>query len=49
MAIWGKVFERVIFNLLYEYLEEHKLLSAGKSDFWVNDFCVNQLLPIVPK
>ena len=28
LQICGKVFERLFFNSLYEYLEEHKLLSG---------------------
>ena len=43
----GKVFERLVFNSVYEYLEEHKLLSADQSGFRANDSCVNQLLSIV--
>ena len=42
-----KVFERLIFNFVYEYLEEWKLLSADQSGFQANDSCVNQLLSIV--
>ena len=47
MPIWGKIFERLIFNSLFEYLEEHNLLSAHQSGFRANDSCVNQLLSIV--
>ena len=47
LPICGKVFERLIFNSVYEYLEEHKLLSADQSGFRANDSCVNQLLSIV--
>ena len=42
-----KYFERLIFNSVYQYLEEHKVLSADQSGFQANDSCVNQLLPIV--
>ena len=44
MSICGKIFERLIFNSLFEYLEKLKLLSAHQSGFWANDFCVDQLL-----
>ena len=47
LLICGKVFERLIFNSVYEYLEEHLLLSADHSGFQANDSCVNQLLSIV--
>ena len=47
LPVCGKMFERVIFNSLYEYVEENKLLSVRQSSFWSNDSCVNQLLTIV--
>ena len=45
--ICAKIFERLIFNSLFEYLKEHNLLSAHQSGFRANDFCVNQLLSLV--
>ena len=42
-----KIFERIIFKSLYEYVEENKLLSVRKSGFPSNDSCVNQLFSIV--
>ena len=47
LPICGKIFERLIFNSLYEHVEENKLLSVHQSGFRSNDSCVNQLLPIV--
>ena len=47
LPICGKIFERIIFNSLYEYVEENKLLSVHQSGFRSNDSCVNQLLSIV--
>ena len=47
LPICGKTFERIIFNSLYEYVEENKLLSVHQSGFRSNDSCVNQLLSIV--
>ena len=47
LPICGKGFERLIFNSVHEYPEEHKLLSADQSGFRANDYCVNQLLSIV--
>ena len=40
--ICGKVFERQIFNSLFEYFEDNKFLSAQKCYFRTDDFCVNQ-------
>ena len=45
--ICGKIFERIIFNSLYEYAEEIKVLSVHQSGFRSNNSCVNQLLSIV--
>ena len=47
MPICGKIFERLIFDSLFEYLENCKLLSAHQSGFWANDSCVDQVLCIV--
>ena len=44
LPICGKIFERIIFGSLYEYVEENKVLSVHQSGFWANDSCVNQLL-----
>ena len=47
LPICGKIFERLIFDSLYEYVEENKLLSMHQSGFWSNDSYVNQSLQIV--
>ena len=47
LPICGKIFERLIFNSLFEYLEKYKLLSAHQSGFQANDSRVYQLLSIV--
>ena len=47
LPICGKIFERLIFNSLYQFLEEHNLLSVHQSGFHCNDSCINQLLFIV--
>ena len=47
LQICRKVFERQIFNSLFEYFEDDKLLSAHKCDFRTNDFCVDQPHSIV--
>ena len=46
LPICGKIFERIIFNSLYEYIEENKLPSVHQSGFRSNDSCANQLLSI---
>ena len=46
LQICGKIFERLIFKPVFEFLEENKLLSTNKSGFRPNDSCENQLLSI---
>ena len=47
LPICGRIFERLIFNYLFESLEKYKLLSPHQSGFGANDSCVDQLLSIV--
>ena len=47
LPICGKIFERLIFNPVFEFLEENKLLSPNQSDFRPNNSCENQLPSIV--
>ena len=49
LPVCGKIFERLIFNSLYKYLESNKPLSFHQSGFQSSDSCVNQLLSIVHK
>ena len=37
LPICGKIFERLIFNPVFELLEENKLLSSNQSGFRPND------------
>ena len=43
---WGKIFERLLYNRLYEYFVENELISSSQSGFKPGDLCINQLLPI---
>ena len=47
LPIGWKIFERLIFNYFFEYIEEQNFLSAHQSGFRANDSCLNQLLFIV--
>ena len=40
------MFERIIFNNIYKYLDEHNLLNPNQSGFRPKDSCVYQLLEI---
>ena len=46
LPIFGKMFERIIFNNIYRYLDEHNLLNPNQSGFRPKDSCVYQLLEI---
>ena len=48
LPICGKIFERIIFNPAFEFLEKKKkLLSPSQSGFRPNNSCENQLLSTV--
>ena len=46
LLIWGKTFEKLIFNPLYSFFEDHKLLNPYQSGFKKNDSCRNRLVSI---
>ena len=46
LPICGKIFERIIFNSIFNFIEERKLLSQNQSGFKPQDSCVHQLLSI---
>ena len=46
LSIFGKMFEKIIFNNIFRFLLEERLLNPNQSDFRPSDSCINQLLPI---
>ena len=44
--IFEKSFEKIIFNKIYRFLLEERLLNPNQSGFRQSDSCVNQLLAI---
>ena len=46
LPVFSKIFERLIFNSIYNYLLTHKLLSPYQSGFKPGDSCSNQLISI---
>ena len=46
LPIFGKKFERITYNNIFEYLTTNKLISDNQSGFKPGDSCVNQLLSI---
>ena len=47
LPICGKVFERLIYNSLFEYFIENDLISPNQSGFKPGDSCTNQLISIM--
>ena len=46
LPISGKIFEKLLFNALYSFFEDHKLLNPCQSGFQKSDSCINQLVSI---
>ena len=47
LPICGKIFEKIILNPIFEYLEKSSFLCPNQSGFRPFDSCENQLLPVV--
>ena len=46
LPICTKIFERIIYNRIFEYLIENNLITYNQSGFKPGDYCINQLLSI---
>ena len=46
LPIFGKFFEKIIFNKIDPFLLEERLLNPNQSGFRPSDSCINQLLVI---
>ena len=46
LSICGKIFERLIYNNLFEYFIKNNLISQNQSGFKPGDSCLNQLISI---
>ena len=46
LPIFGKIFERLIYNEMYSFFIENDLISSNQSGFKQGDSCINQLLSI---
>ena len=46
LPIFGKIFEKIIFDRLYNFLLQVELLNPNQSGFRPSDSCVNQLIAI---
>ena len=46
LPVFGKIFEKIIFNKIYNYLSKWNLLNPNQSGFRPSDSCINQLIAI---
>ena len=46
LPICGKIFEKLLFNTLHSFFEDHKLLNLCQSGLKKNYSCINQLVSI---
>ena len=46
LPIFGKIFEKIIFDRLYNFLLQEELLNPNQSGFRPSDSCINQLIAI---
>ena len=46
LAIFGKIFERLIYSEMYSFFIENGVISPSQSGFKQGDSCINQLLTI---
>ena len=49
LPICSNIYEKVIFNLLFKYLDDNSLLTSNQSGFQPGDSCVHQILSITPE
>ena len=47
LPIFSKMFERVIYNFLFNHFQSNKLFTSSQSDFPPGDSCIAQLLSII--
>ena len=47
LPIFGKMFERVIYNSLFNYFQSNRLFTPSQSGFLPGDSCITQLLSII--
>ena len=46
LPIAGKIFERILYNNMFEFFTKNNLISHSQSGFKPGDSCINQLLSI---
>ena len=46
LPVCGKIFERLIYNILFDFFIAHELISSNQPGFKLGGSCINQLLSI---
>ena len=46
LPVVEKIFERILYNNIYEFFTQNNLISPNQSGFKPDDLCINQLLSI---
>ena len=46
IPIFGKIFEKLLFDVIYDHLSKHELITPHQSGFRPGEFTINQLLLI---
>ena len=49
LPIFGKMFERVIYNSLFNYFQSNRLSTPSQSGFLPGDSCIAQFISIIPE
>ena len=47
LPVFGKMFERVVYNSLFNYFQSNRLFTPSQSGFLPGDSCIAQLLSII--
>ena len=47
LPLFSKIFEKILFNKIYEHLNQNNLITHNQSGFRPGDGCINQLLYLV--
>ena len=46
LPVCGKILERIIYNIMFDFFSENELISHNQSGFKPENLCINQLLCI---
>ena len=44
LRIYGKIFEHLLYGIMFDFISKNNLLSPNQSEFGPGDSCINQLL-----